>query len=303
MHIGMIGLGRMGMNMARRLVAGGHEVAAYNRTPDKTKEAAAFGAVPALSIEELASKLPHPRIVWIMVPAGAAVDEVIAEANGHLSAGDIIVDGGNSYYKDALKRAGELEAGGIRFLDVGVSGGIWGLNEGYCLMAGGDKEAYGQLEPAFKTLAASGGYLYCGPVGAGHYVKMVHNGIEYAMMEAYGEGFELLKSSAYGGSLDFEKVARLWNNGSVVRSWLLELLKDAFAKDKDLKSLAAYVEDSGEGRWMVKEAVDSGVSLPAITEALYRRFRSRTPDSFAEKVLSALRASFGGHAVKAKSES
>ncbi len=298
MRIGMVGLGKMGMNMARRLSLGGHIVTAYNRTPDKVKEALSEGMPGAYSIEELVDSLPEPRIIWLMIPAGRPVDDAIAELKKTLSKGDIVVDGGNSFYKDSVRRYGELKSSGVNFLDAGVSGGIWGLKEGYCIMAGGDEEAFQTLEPAFQSLCQSGGYLYCGPAGSGHFVKMVHNGIEYGLMEAYGEGFELLKASPFGSGLDFEKVARLWNRGSVVRSWLLELLEAAFKKDKRLESVSGYVEDSGEGRWTVKEAVDAGVPVPAITEALFRRFRSRQEGSFAEKVLAALRAEFGGHAVK-----
>lgn len=298
MRIGMIGLGRMGMNMARRLAHGGHGVIGFDRSEDNLKTAEAEGIKAARSLKELASMLEGPRVVWMMIPAGQAVDDTIEEIKGHLSAGDIIIDGGNSYYKDAIRRAGELKGLKIEFADVGVSGGIWGLKEGYCLMMGGEKKVFDSLLPVFKTLAPEDGYLYCGGSGAGHYVKMIHNGIEYGMMEAYGEGFELLKKSQYGKGLDFSEVAHLWNRGSVVRSWLLELLESAFRKDKGLDTIKGYVEDSGEGRWMVKEAVDSGVSMPVITESLFRRFRSRQEDSFAEKVLAALRKEFGGHAVK-----
>lgn len=299
MQIGMVGLGRMGLNMARRLKEGGHEVYGFDRNPESVREAAQYGIKGTTSLSELASQLAAPRVVWLMVPAGAPVDEAIGELKAGLRPGDVIIDGGNSYYRDAIRREGELMPAGIRFMDVGVSGGIWGLKEGYCLMAGGDKEVFKTVEPAFKTLAQSEGYLYGGPIGAGHYLKMVHNGIEYGMMEAYGEGFELLKASPYGEKVDFGDVARLWNRGSVVRSWLLELLERAFRADRGLTSIKGYVEDSGEGRWMVKEAVDSGVTLPVITESLFRRFRSRAGDeSFAEKVLAALRKEFGGHVVK-----
>jgi len=298
MQIGIVGLGRMGMNMARRLKAGGHSVVAYNHTPDKTREAEEEGMTGVYSLKDLAGALKRPRLVWLMIPAGSAVDEAIEGLKGVLEEGDIIVDGGNSFYKDAVRRSEDLKAAKVHFLDIGVSGGIWGLKVGYCLMAGGERAVYDSIEPVLKTLAPPEGYLYCGPAGAGHFVKMVHNGIEYGMMEAYGEGFELLKASRYGTVVDFADVARLWGKGSVVRSWLLELLESALRKDPGLESIKGYVEDSGEGRWTVQEAVESGVALPVITESLFRRFRSRQTDTFTEKVLSALRNEFGGHAVK-----
>lgn len=298
MKIAMVGLGKMGLNMARRLVDGGHEVVGYDMTPDKAKEAGTYGIKAAFSLKELAGALPRPRVVWLMVPAGEAVDGAIEGIKGSLEGGDIIVDGGNSFYKDAVRRTGELERLGIKYIDAGVSGGVWGLENGYCIMAGGDKEAFGSIEPVLKTLAPPQGYLYCGPAGSGHFVKMVHNAIEYGMMEAYAEGFELLNESEYGGGIDLHGVARLWNRGSVVRSWLLELLEGAFKDGGRLEGISGYVEDSGEGRWAVKDAVDRGVPMPVITEALYARFNSRRQDSFAAKVLAALRHSFGGHAVR-----
>ncbi|MBI5902131.1 MAG: decarboxylating 6-phosphogluconate dehydrogenase [Deltaproteobacteria bacterium] len=298
MKIAMVGLGKMGLNMARRLVDGGHEAVGYDKTPDKTKEAGAYGIKAAWSLKELAGALPRPRVVWLMVPAGEAVDGAIEGLKGSLDGGDIIIDGGNSFYKDAVRRAGELERLGIKYIDAGVSGGVWGLENGYCIMAGGDKEAFDSIEPVLKTLAPQQGYLYCGPAGSGHFVKMVHNAIEYGMMEAYAEGFELMKESEYGDGLDLHGVARLWNRGSVVRSWLLELLEGAFKDNGRLEGISGYVEDSGEGRWAVKDAVDRGVPLPVITEALYARFNSRRRDSFAAKVLAALRHSFGGHAIR-----
>lgn len=300
MQIGMVGLGRMGLNMARRLVRGGHSVVGYNKLAEATAAAVKEGITGTYSLKELAGRLERPRLIWLMVPSGDAVDEVIEGLKPNLSAGDTVIDGGNSFYKDAVRRSGELKALGINFIDVGVSGGIWGLKEGYCLMFGGDKEACERLEPVFKTLAPVDGYMYCGPTGAGHYVKMVHNGIEYGMMEAYAEGFELMKAGPYGETLPLGDVASLWMKGSVVRSWLLELVASALQKDPGLASIRGHVDDSGEGRWMVKEAVDTGVSMPVITEALFRRFRSRLDDSFGEKVLAALRMEFGGHAVKTR---
>ena len=298
MQIGMIGLGRMGMNMARRLLLGGHEVVVYNRTQDKVKEMAKEGGVGSSSLQDLVQKLKAPRVVWFMLPAGAVTDEHVQEIAPLLSPGDILVEGGNSYYKDDLRRERELKQKGIHYMDAGVSGGIWGLKVGYCTMVGGEKSDYTRIEPLLKTLAPENGFLHCGAVGSGHFVKMVHNGIEYAMMEAYGEGFEIMNASPYGEQLDFEKIARLWNQGSVVRSWLLELLESAFEKDPKLDRIKGYVEDSGEGRWTVQQAVETGVSAPVIAHALFRRFDSRKSDIFSNKILAALRNEFGGHAVK-----
>ena len=297
MKIAMIGLGRMGMNMARRLLQRGHEVVAYNRTPQKTEEIAREGAIAAYSLDEVAQKLSSPRLVWIMLPAGPAVDEHIIELKKSLAPGDIVIDGGNTYFKDDVRRAESLDEKGIGFVDVGVSGGIWGLKFGYCLMIGGSREAFRVLEPVFKSLAPQEGYLHCGPVGAGHFVKMVHNGIEYGMMQAYAEGFQILEASPYADSLNYAEVAHLWNQGSVVRSWLLELAEKAFSKDGKLSEIRGYVEDSGEGRWTVNQAVETGVSAPVITLSLMTRFRSRDRDSFSDRVVAALRREFGGHAV------
>jgi len=296
MHIGFIGLGRMGANMVRRLVRDGHAVVAYNRTPEKTTEIAGEGAIASYSIEELVSKLEKPRTVWIMVPAGDATEAQIAELLEHLEPGDTIVDGGNTNFHDDVRRHRELAGKGLRYVDAGVSGGIWGLKVGFCLMVGGEKEAVEPLVPVFTSLAPPDGYLHVGP-GAGHYVKMVHNGIEYGLMQAYAEGFEIMHASDYG--LDLGAIAKLWMQGSVVRSWLLELAGRAFeANGQDLAHLKGYVADSGEGRWTIQEAIDRDVPAPVITLSLLTRFRSRQDDSYGAKVLAALRNEFGGHAVK-----
>ena len=300
MQIGMIGLGRMGMNMTKRLLKEGHRVVAYNRSPDKIKEIVKEGAKGAYSPGELVKTLKPPRIIWLMIPSGKPVDENIDTLKGILEDGDIIVEGGNSFYKDDIRHSEQLKSLGINYMDVGVSGGIWGLGIGYCLMIGGDRKYYKHLEPVFKALAPKDGYLYCGPVGAGHFVKMVHNGIEYGMMSAYGEGFSLLNSSPYKKDLDFAKVAHLWNQGSVVRSWLLELAETAFKKDKDLSKIEGYVEDSGEGRWTVEQAIETAVPLNIITSSLFQRFRSREAGSFSDRLLAALRNEFGGHPVVKK---
>ncbi len=297
MKLAMIGLGRMGMNMAKRLLKGGHQVIAYNRSPEKTKQLVEDGAIGAYSLSEVAEKLSSPRIVWMMLPAGQAVDDHILEFKDLLSPDDIVIDGGNTYYKDDIRRAKLLEEKGIRFMDAGVSGGIWGLQIGYCLMIGGEQDTFKHLEPIFKALAPEEGYLYCGATGAGHFVKMVHNGIEYGMMQAYGEGFEILEASKYAESLNYADVAHLWNQGSVVRSWLLELAEKAFRKDGKLSDIKGYVEDSGEGRWTIQQALETGVPAQVITLSLLRRFRSRQEDPFTDRVLAALRREFGGHAV------
>jgi 6-phosphogluconate dehydrogenase len=297
MRIGFVGLGRMGANMVRRLLRDGHEVVAYNRTPEKTKEIAGEGATPAFSIAELVDKLEKPRAVWIMVPAGDATEAQIEELLEHLEAGDTIVDGGNTNFHDDQRRQRDLAAKGINYVDAGTSGGVWGLQVGYCLMVGGEKEAVEPLEPIFASLAPEGGYLHVGGPGAGHYVKMVHNGIEYGLMQAYAEGFEIMHASSY--ELDLAGISELWMQGSVVRSWLLELAGRAFrANGPDLEHLKGYVEDSGEGRWTVQEAIDHDVPAPIITLSLLTRFRSRQDDSYGAKVLAALRNEFGGHAVK-----
>ncbi len=298
MQLAMVGLGRMGMNMARRLLRGGHAVVGFNRSPEKTAALVAEGAVGAHSLEEVRERLAPPRVVWLMLPAGGVVEDHVRRLGERLAPGDVLVDGGNTYYRDDLRRAAWLAAKGIEFLDVGVSGGIWGLEKGYCLMAGGAEETFERLKPLFATLAPPEGYLYCGPAGAGHFVKMVHNGIEYGLMQAYAEGFQILQASPYDASLDFSRLSHLWNQGSVIRSWLLELAEAAFAADGRLEGLTGWVEDSGEGRWTVQQAVETGVSAPVIALSLMQRFGSRGRDDFAHRVLAALRREFGGHAVR-----
>jgi 6-phosphogluconate dehydrogenase len=297
MHLGFIGLGRMGSNMVRRLLRDGHSVVAYNRSPEKTQEIAGEGATASFAIAELVAALEKPRVAWIMVPAGDATEAQIKELLEHLAPGDTIVDGGNTNFHDDIRRHAELAEHGIRYVDAGVSGGIWGLQNGFCLMVGGDREAVEPLEPIFRSLAPEDGYLHTGGPGSGHYVKMIHNGIEYGLMQAYAEGFEILHASDYG--LDLEAISDLWNHGSVVRSWLLELATLAFKSNgQDLTPLKGWVADSGEGRWTVQEAIDRDVPAPIITLALQTRFRSRQDDSYGAKVLAALRNEFGGHAVK-----
>lgn len=295
--MGMIGLGRMGGNMVKRLLRDGHEIVAHARRPEAVAAAVADGATGASSLPEMTRKLPTPRVIWIMVPAGDTVDQVINEVLPYLSEGDILVDGGNSFYKDSMRRAARLEDAGIGFLDAGVSGGVWGLQEGYCLMVGGKAEAFQHVEPLLKSLAPTDGYARVGQCGAGHMVKMVHNGIEYGMLQAYAEGFELLQAKKEF-SLDLDQIATVWQHGSVVRSWLLDLLHLALREDPQLDGVRGWVDDSGEGRWAVMEAIEQAVPLPVITESLFARFRSRQEDSFAGKVIAALRNQFGGHAVK-----
>ncbi len=297
MQIGMIGLGRMGMNMARRLLRGGHEVVVYNRTPEKVKQMVAEGAVGSGSLTEFAGKISTPGIVLLMLPAGNIVDDHLAELGRLLPEGGIVIDGGNSYYKDDVARAEMLQKKGIAFLDAGVSGGIWGLESGYCIMVGGAEAGFKRIEPLLQTLTQPEGYLYCGPTGAGHFVKMVHNGIEYAMMEAYGEGFNIMKQSSFGPGLELDKIAHLWNRGSVVKSWLLELLETAFAHDPQFSGLEPVVQDSGEGRWTVQQALETGVPAPVIAQAVFQRFESQGQGAFSHKVLAALRHEFGGHRV------
>ena len=300
MRIGLAGLGRMGMNMVRRLIQGGHDVVAYNRTPAKVDKIASEGAIPAYTLRELVSKLDAPRVVWLMLPAGQVTEEHIEELSPLLSPDDILVEGGNSRFTDDIRRAEVLSKQGVIYLDAGVSGGIWGLKVGYCTMVGGPRPAFERIEPVLKTLAPPEGYLHCGETGAGHYVKMIHNAIEYGMMQAYAEGFALLEASQYSNGLDFAALSHLWNQGSVVRSWLLELCEDMFQKDARLSNLAPFVEDSGEGRWSVQEAVANAVPAPVLTLSLMERFRSRQTNSFADRALAAMRHEFGGHAVTAK---
>jgi 6-phosphogluconate dehydrogenase len=297
MRLAMVGLGRMGGNMTERLVRGGHEVVAFDRKPPTVQKYEELGATGAHTLQEVTAKLKTPRIVWIMVPAGKPVDETIAQLLPGLSKGDVIIDGGNSNFHDTMRRAADLQQKGIQLIDSGTSGGIWGLANGYCLMIGASPEAFALCEPIFRTLAPTDGYAHMGPPGSGHYVKMVHNGIEYGMLQAYAEGYEILHASR-DFKLDLHKIAAVWNHGSVVRSWLNELAEAALAKDADLKDLRGYVEDSGEGRWTVQEAIDLDVPAPVITLSLLTRLRSRQADSFSAKVIAALRNEFGGHAVK-----
>jgi 6-phosphogluconate dehydrogenase len=288
MKLGMVGLGRMGGNMTERLRADGHEVETYARTaPERTAD----------SLVELASQLEQPRVVWLMIPAGDPTEQAFRTLLPLLEDGDTVVDGGNSNFRDSIRRAEDAKQKRVAFLDAGVSGGIWGLTEGYCIMVGGDAEGFAVVEPALKSLAPEGGYAHVGPSGAGHFVKMVHNGIEYGLMQAYAEGFDLLRG-VDDFDLDLGQIAALWQHGSVVRSWLLELLERAFEEDPGLEQIRGFVQDSGEGRWTVHEAIDAAVPVPAIALALFARFNSRQDESFAAKVNAALRKQFGGHAVE-----
>ncbi len=299
MQLGMIGLGKMGANMTTRLIQGGHTLVVYDRNPAAVQAAAAGGAIASTTLAELVSQLAAPRAVWVMVPAGDPTEQTIHQLAALLSADDTILDGGNSNYKDSQRRAELLKAQGIHFIDVGTSGGIWGLHEGYSLMIGGAPEAVQRLNPIFATLAPAPdrGWGHVGPAGAGHFVKMVHNGIEYGLMQAYAEGFELMQHKPEL-ALDLAQIATIWQHGSVVRSWLLDLTARALTENPQLDGIAAYVPDSGEGRWTVQEAVDLAVSLPVITLALQNRFRSRSEQPFGDKLLAALRNQFGGHAIK-----
>jgi 6-phosphogluconate dehydrogenase len=298
MQLGLIGLGRMGSGMTLRLLQGGHQVMVYDRVPEAGAALAGKGATVSGSLEDLGQKLKAPRILWLMIPAGPPVDDAIQHLSGTLSPGDVIIDGGNSNYKDSIRRAETLRSQQIEFLDAGVSGGIWGLKVGFNLMVGGNQAVFKQVEPIFQTLAPAEGYAYVGPSGAGHYAKMVHNGIEYSMLQSYAEGFEILKAAPFG--FDLLQLARLWNHGSVIRSWLLELAQAAFERDPQLSRIRGYVDDSGEGRWTLQDAIDHAVPAPALALSLFMRFRSRQDDSFSDKVIAALRNEFGGHPVKAE---
>ncbi len=319
MQIGMVGLGRMGAGMARRLMRGGHEIVAYDRDPASVRALAADGAVPAASLEDLVGRLAAPRAVWVMVPAGAPTESVVSALGALLRAGDVVVDGGNSYFKDDVRRGRELKEKGVSYLDVGTSGGVWGLDRGYCLMVGGEQTAVDRLAPVFETLApgrgevppspgreeggtAVDGWLRCGPVGAGHFVKMIHNGIEYGLMQAYAEGFDILKNASSPElpaeqrfDIPVGEVAELWRRGSVVGSWLLDLAAMALAEDPALARYEGFVADSGEGRWTVQAAIEESVPAEVLAASLFARFRSRRAHTFAEKLLSAMREKFGGH--------
>jgi 6-phosphogluconate dehydrogenase len=298
MQLAMIGLGKMGGNMTERLLRNGHKVVAFDRSPEAVDKYAKLGAAPAKDLASVLKQLSSPRIAWIMVPAGKPVDDTIAELLQGMSRGDVIIDGGNSNFHDTVRRAKDLEAKGIAYIDAGTSGGIWGLENGYCLMVGGPDAAVKTCEPIFKALAPADGYAHVGPSGAGHYVKMIHNGIEYGMLQAYAEGYEILHASKEFPKLDLHQIADVWQHGSVVRSWLNELAVAAFEKDASLSQLKGFVADSGEGRWTVQEAIDTDTPAPVITLSLLMRFRSRQDDTFSGKVIAALRNEFGGHAVK-----
>ena len=299
MEIGVIGLGRMGGNMVQRLLKGGHRVVAYDQRPEAVEGVSRSGAEGASSFADLVARLTKPRAVWIMVPAGQPTEDTLEEIAGLLSPGDVVIDGGNSNYKDSVRRAAALQKRDLYFMDAGTSGGVWGLTEGYSLMIGGDAKVFDRLEPVFQTLApgADKGYGHVGPAGSGHFVKMVHNGVEYALMQAYAEGFELMEAK-HDFDLDLSQIAELWRYGSVVRSWLLDLTASALRDDPRLASIQAYVEDSGEGRWTVQESIELEVPAPTIALSLQARFRSRQEQPFGPRLLAAMRNQFGGHAVK-----
>jgi 6-phosphogluconate dehydrogenase len=300
MQLGMIGLGRMGGNMVVRLLRHGHQVVAFDRSPEAVARAGGDGAAGAHSIEELVQKLTdRPRITWVMVPAGEPTSQTIQRLSELCDPGDIVIDGGNSYWRAALADVEVLRAAGVHYLDAGTSGGIWGQRYGYCLMVGGSREAFDHCEPLLRALAPDdGGLVHTGPEGSGHFVKMVHNGIEYAMMQAYAEGFQIMKRSSAFPGMDMHAIAEAWRSGSVVRSWLLDLIADGLSEDPDLASIRGYVEDTGEGRWTIAAALEEAVPAPAITVALYERFRSRLEDTFADRMVAMMRKQFGGHAVK-----
>ncbi|MEK7871762.1 MAG: phosphogluconate dehydrogenase (NAD(+)-dependent, decarboxylating) [Nitrospirota bacterium] len=299
MELGFIGLGRMGSNMVQRLCQGNHRIVVYDRSPEVIRQAEQSGAIGASSLEEMAKRLAPPRVIWVMVPSGLPVEDTISSFMPLLQTGDTVIDGGNSNYQDSIRRAAMLRERGIHFLDVGTSGGIWGLTEGYSLMIGGEVDVVQRLRQLFETLAPAPekGWGRVGPNGAGHFVKMVHNGIEYGLMQAYAEGFAIMKAKKEF-ELDLHAIAGIWQSGSVVRSWLLDLIKEILSQDQGLKRMKPWVDDSGEGRWTVKEAIDLNVSAPVITESLLRRLRSREEDPFTDKLLAAMRQAFGGHAIK-----
>lgn len=297
MEIGIIGLGRMGAGMAERWLRGGHRVVVNNRSRGPVDEMAAKGADPAYTVEEFVGKLAAPRAIWVMLPSGNVTEQMIERLAPLLQPGDTIIDSGNTNYHDDIRRAESLKPHGLNYIDQGTSGGIWGLEYGFCTMVGGDKELVTRLDPAFRTLAPNDGFVHCGPVGSGHFVKMVHNGIEYGMMQAYAEGFEIMRAKTEF-NMDLHAIASAWRYGSVVRSWLLDLTEEALREDPDLSQLKGYVEDSGEGRWTIQAAIDLDVPAPVITLSLFERFHSRRPESFAAKILAAMRKGFGGHAVK-----
>jgi 6-phosphogluconate dehydrogenase len=296
MKIGMVGLGKMGANMTQRLIEKGHDVVAFDRSAEARAGVAAKGAETAETLADMVAKLDPPRVAWLMLPSGPPTTSTIETLKGLMERGDVVIDGGNSNYKEAAPAAASLGAKGIGFVDAGTSGGVWGLANGYCLMVGGEKSVVSTCEPAFVALAPEGGYAHVGPVGAGHFVKMVHNGIEYGLMQAYGEGFEIM-AKAEEFSLDLHQIASIWRYGSVVRSWLLELAERALAPGSGFERIEGVIADSGEGRWTVQEAIDRGVPAPVITASLYQRFASRDEDSYANRLIAALRNQFGGHAV------
>jgi 6-phosphogluconate dehydrogenase len=296
MKIGMVGLGKMGANMTQRLIEKGHQVIAFDLSAAARESVAAKGAQTASSLKEMVAKLDAPRVAWVMVPAGDPTTSTIETLKGLMDSGDVVIDGGNSNYRHAPPTAESLAENGIGFVDAGTSGGVWGLGEGYCLMVGGTKKAVGTCEPFFRALAPEGGYAHVGPVGAGHFVKMVHNGIEYGLMQAYAEGFEIM-DHAHEFDLDLHQIASIWRYGSVVRSWLLELTERALAPGSGFEKIEGYVVDSGEGKWTVQEALERSVPAPVITASLYQRFASREPDAFSNRLVAALRNQFGGHAV------
>jgi len=320
MKLGMVGLGRMGANMTRRLMRGSHEVVVSDLSADNVRRVTAEGAIPSSSLDDLVGKLGKPRIAWLMVPAGSATEQTVDSLAQRMQPGDVLIDGGNSYFKDDVRRSRELKAKGIHYVDVGTSGGVWGLERGYCMMIGGPKEVVGQLDPIFKTLApgrggilrtpgrdrmpgtAEEGYIHCGPSGAGHFVKMIHNGIEYGMMQAYAEGFDIFRNASSHDlpedqryELNLADIAEVWRRGSVVSSWLLDLTAMALAENPTLSEYSGFVEDSGEGRWTIQAAIEEAVPVDVLSAALFTRFRSRQQHTFAEKVLSAMRQKFGGH--------